>query len=129
MARFATRPLTITLCAALFGGVLVAAPAAQAGGVGAGDATGVGFTGGNNINVQVNIDNTKVINADSNVAITKTFNGVNVGYGLGGASVLGVINQRSADAQSLSDQRSATAQQVANQAQYIAQAVAAYGGY
>jgi hypothetical protein len=52
---------------------------------------------------------------------------VNVGYGMGGASVLGVINQRSADAQALHDQRSATVQQVQSQASYIAQVAAAYG--
>jgi hypothetical protein len=77
--------------------------------------------------VQVNIDTTKTIDASSNVSITKTFNGVNVGYGLGGASVLGIISQRSANAQALSDQRSAAAQQLAGQASTIAQAVAASG--
>lgn len=93
------------------------------------DGSGVGYTGSNTINVQTNIDTTKVIDSSSNIVVNKVFNGVNVGYGLGGASVLGVINQRSADAQAVMDQRQSAAQQVQSQASYIAQAFAAYGGY
>ena len=125
MSLIATRILLIPLmAAALLAG---ATPAAMADGVGAGDVSGVGFSGGSGANVQVNIDTTKTIDASSNISINKTFNGVNVGYGLGGASVLGAINQSTANAQALSNQRSATAQQIANQASYIAQAVAASG--
>jgi hypothetical protein len=107
--------------------LLLGAAPALAQGVGGSDASGVGYDSGNNVNVQVNIDTTKVIDSSRNVSINKTFNGVNVGYGMGGASVLGVINQRSADAQALHDQRSATVQQVQATASYIAQAAAAYG--
>lgn len=111
---------------------LAASPAlspALAAGVGSpADMAGVGFSG-SGVNVQVNIDNSKVIDNTRNVAINKVINGVNVGYGLGGASVLGIINQRSADAQAVTDQRSTEAAQAASQAQYIARIVSAYGGY
>jgi hypothetical protein len=121
MSRFLSR--FVPMMAALLLGTVPA----LADGVGGSDVSGVGFTGGNSANVQVNIDTTKVIDSSSNIVVNKVFNGVNVGYGMGGASVLGVINQRSADAQALHDQRSATVQQVQSQASYIAQVAAAYG--
>jgi hypothetical protein len=121
MPRFLSR--FVPMIAAL---LLGAAPA-LADGVGGSDVSGVGYSSGNNVNVQVNIDTTKVIDSSSNVVVNKVFNGVNVGYGMGGASVLGVINDRSAQAQALHDQRQATVQQIQSQASYIAQAVSAYG--
>lgn len=129
--RAAGRPLARkNLTSAFFLSLAVmAATPALAAGVGTADGmSGVGFSG-SGVNVQVNIDNSKVIDSSRNVSINKTFNGVNVGYGLGGASVLGIINQRSADAQAITDQRSTQASQAASQAQYIAQIVSAYGGY
>ena len=125
MSPIATPTLMIALIAAAV--LAGTAPQALAGGVGSNDVSGVGYTGGNNVNVQVNVDTTKNIDASHNVSINKTFNGVDVGYGLGGASVLGAINQSTANAQALSSQRSTAAQQIASQASYIAQVVAASG--
>ena len=43
----------------------------------------------NNVNVQTNIDNSKTIDASSNINVTDTVNGANVAYGGTGVSVYG----------------------------------------
>jgi hypothetical protein len=110
------RTVLIPLAAAL----IVASPAMAAGvgdsGSGAGlDPSGVGMGSGNNINVQTNVD------ASRNVSVNKPFNGVNVGYGLAGATVLSQINDAGSYAQGVSDQRHAAANQAATTAAYAAQ--------
>lgn len=118
----------IPLAAAL---MLVASPALGAGvgtsstgagadpsGVGAstmGMSTGTNVIANNNVNVETNID------ASRNISVTKTFNGVDVSYGLAGATVLNNINDARSYAQGISDQRNAAAQQAADTAAYVAQ--------
>jgi hypothetical protein len=110
------RTFLIPLAAAL----IMASPAMAAGvgdsGAGVGlDPSGVGMGLGNNINVQTNVD------ASRDISVNKTFNGVNVGYGLAGATVLNRINDAGSYAQGMSDQRHAAANQAAATAAYAAQ--------
>jgi hypothetical protein len=89
---------------------------------GGGGSTGFsGMTG--NVNVQTNIDNTKVINSSSNVSVTQTINGSNVAYGLNGADALDVINNATSDAASVHAQYVGTASQIESEALSVAQSM------
>ena len=80
-----------------------------------------GMTG--NINVQTNIDNTKVIDSSSNVSVNETINGSNVAYGLNGADALTVINNNTAYDASVSGMFTGTAENLENEALTVAQAM------
>src|SRR5579863_179303 len=56
---------------------------------------GSGLGGSSTINVQTNIDNSKTIDASSNIDVNTTINGSDIAYGLNGANVLNVIDNRS----------------------------------
>ena len=70
---------------------------------GAGGSANLSGTMTGSINVQTNIDNSKSIDSSSNISVTKTINGANVGYGLDGGNVLNVIDQNASDAASIQD--------------------------
>ncbi len=55
---------------------------------------GSNFGSQSNSNVQINIDNTRVIESGNNVDVSHSVNGVNTAYGLGGASVMGTITAK-----------------------------------
>ena len=76
-----------------------------------------------NINVQTNIDNTKVIDSSSNVSVNETINGSNVAYGLNGADALTVINNNTAYDASVSGMFTGTAENLENEALTVAQAM------
>jgi hypothetical protein len=99
----------------VFGALALAllAQPALASGVG-GDFTQMALpqTGSQGVNVQVNIDNSKSIDTSSNIAVNKVINGVNVGYGLGGSSVMGTISAANSEAQATSAARSGAAMAV-----------------
>ena len=80
-----------------------------------------GMTG--NINVQTNIDNTKVIDSSSNVSVNETINGSNVAYGLDGANSLTVINNNTAYDASVSGMFTGTAENLENEALSVAQSM------
>lgn len=88
---------------------------------GGGSAGFSGMTG--NVNVQTNIDNSKVINASSNVSVNKTINGSNVAYGLDGVNALTVINNNSSYDASVSAMFTGTAENLENEALAVAQAM------
>jgi hypothetical protein len=89
---------------------------------GAGGSTSFsGLTGG--VNVQTNIDNTKVINSSSNVSANETINGSNVAYGLDGANALNVITNATRDAASVHAQYTDTANEIESEALYVAQSM------
>jgi hypothetical protein len=85
---------------------------------GGGSASFSGMTG--NVNVQTNIDNTKVINSSSNVSVNETINGSNVAYGLDGANALNVINNNSSYDASVSAMFTGTAENLENEALAVA---------
>ena len=68
---------------------------------GAGGSANLSGTMTGSINVQTNIDNSKSIDSSSNISVTETINGANIGYGLDGANVLNVIDQNASDAASI----------------------------
>ncbi len=80
-----------------------------------------GMTG--NVNVQTNIDNTRVINSSSNVSVNETINGSNVAYGLNGADALTVINNNSSYDAGVSAMFVGTAENLENEALAVAQAM------
>lgn len=72
------------------------------------------INGGTGVTVTRNIDNSTTIDSDSVISVNKTFNGVNVGYGMGGTSVLGSINGATNDAATFNQDRHAVALQLEN---------------
>lgn len=89
---------------------------------GAGGSAGFsGMTG--NVNVQTNIDNTKVINSSSNVSVNTTINGSNVAYGLDGANALDVITNANSDAAAVHAQYTNQANDIESEALAVAQAM------
>lgn len=72
-------------------------------------ASGVGgsFTelGGTNVQGETSVDTTKDINVQTNTSVNKVINGVNVGYGMGGPSVMGQISDANSYAQATSAAR------------------------
>jgi hypothetical protein len=88
---------------------------------GGGSTSFSGMTG--NVNVQTNIDNSKVINSTSNVSVNETINGSNVAYGLDGANALTVINNNSSYDADVSGMFTGTAENLENEALAVAQAM------
>lgn len=102
---------------AAIGLALLAAPA-WASGVG-GAATDMAsstpdMNGGTGVTVTKNIDSGSTIDSDSVISVNKTFNGVNVGYGMGGQTVLGTITGATNDAANYNSGQHAAALQLEN---------------
>lgn len=99
---------------AAFGMALLAGPA-WASGVG-GDVTETTSTpdinGGTGVTVTRNIDNDTTIDSDSVISVNKTFNGVNVGYGMGGTAVLNSVTNATSNAANYNAGQHATALQL-----------------
>jgi hypothetical protein len=88
---------------------------------GGGGASFSGMTG--NINVQTNINNTKVINSSSNVSVNETINGSNVAYGLNGADALDVINNANSEGAAVHEQFAGPASEIESEALAVAQSM------
>jgi hypothetical protein len=80
-----------------------------------------GMTGG--VNVQTNINNTKVINSSSNVSVNETINGSSVAYGLDGANALNVIDNANSEGANMHAQYTDQASQMESEALYVAQSM------
>ena len=92
-----------------------------------GNGGSIGFSGmsgmGGNVNVQTNIDNTKVINSTNNISVTQTINGSNVAYGLDGANALDVINTANSDGAAAHAQLAGPASDIESEALAVAQSM------
>ena len=92
-----------------------------------GNGGSMGFSGmsgmGGNVNVQTNIDNTKVINSTNNISVTQTINGSNVAYGLDGANALDVINTANSDGAAVHAQFAGPASDIESEALAVAQSM------
>jgi hypothetical protein len=69
--------------------------------------TGSDSLGGTNVTGSKTIVNDSVIDDTSTIAINKVINGVNVGYGLGGSTVMGQVTGATSDAASYNQDRHA----------------------
>jgi hypothetical protein len=88
---------------------------------GGGSTSFSGMTG--NVNVQTNIDNTKLIDSSSNVSVNETINGSNVAYGLDGANALDVINTANSDDAGVHAQFAGPASDIESEALSVAQSM------
>jgi hypothetical protein len=74
--------------------------------------TGSDSLGGTNVTGSKTIVNDSVIDDSSSIAINKVINGVNVGYGLGGSTVMGQVTGATNDAANYNQDRHAVALQL-----------------